>query len=194
MGSEKIVIHLLAFPFPPHASMTPCIAIPAPPLFRYSAVNLNYGVAFVQKFCCRTITGTGCWWLWFEHVSLFPQMLPRSEWDYKRGSRGSQVSTVHTKRDTQVITIIFKELNRKHTQKLVPWTLLLAYTHLINDANSKNATTNRPVHPLVVTLVKQHVQRCHFPPESLLYSFSLNDAGQQFSWKVQHKPLKARGL
>lgn len=44
----------------------------------------------------------------FEHasVSVFPQMLPRSDWDHKRGSRGSQVSTVHSSNNNNDIQLL----------------------------------------------------------------------------------------
>lgn len=48
--------------------------------------------------------------------------------------------------------------------------------------------------PLIFTMVKQHVQRCHFPAESLLSSVSLKDTGLWAGSNAQHKPLKASEL
>lgn len=62
---------------------------------------------------CRT--QAGCAGLRFEHasISVSPQMLPRPDWDHKRGSRGSQVSAVHREnrhRETQTVAAFTRTL------------------------------------------------------------------------------------
>ena len=49
-----------------------------------------------------------------------------------------------------------------------------------------------PFHPLISAVVKQHVQRCHFPPESLLLSVSEKDSGRWVGCEALQKPLKAQ--
>ena len=214
-------LHLWAFPFPPPTHTRPRVfASPLPLLlFSRSISPLRCGLRVEAKWwdanrnrMCRTVVST-CLCL------CFPQMLPRSDWDHKRGSRGSQVSTVHRAPQTHHLSACFiyflekhgekfsyglstanrlpgagTQLTGKHTHQLPDFCHSPSHTHLINDANSRNPTTNRPAQPLVSAVVKQHVQRCHFPPESLLYSVSLKDAGLWFGCKALRKPLKAGEL
>lgn len=111
------------------------------------------------------LRGPGCAGLWSEHasVSVFPQMLSRSEWDHKRGSRGSQVSAGHRIPVTAGITNKDAQLPGKHTHM---------HTHkfpgcchspsqAINDVKSRNKTTKCSVHTLLSAEVKQPVLRCH---------------------------------